>query len=216
MLSFRRVLAVGAHTDDIELGCGALLSRLHREDAEIRVAVFSRAEQSLPAGVPEDTLEIEFRKAMGHLGVDTDAIHMGTVPVRHFPAHRQSVLEDLVALNRSFDPDLVLTMSSTDTHQDHEVVHAESVRASRGRTVLGYDTPWNQRVTHTTMFAEVTQADVDTKVAMMAEYRSQATLGRGYVDEEFVRSAARFRGVQGKCGLAEAFEVVTMSWPCDG
>ncbi|MGH3444471.1 MAG: PIG-L deacetylase family protein, partial [Nocardioidaceae bacterium] len=186
MLNFRRVLAVGAHTDDIELGCGALLSRLRRDGAEIRAAVFSRAEQSLPPGAPDDTLELEFRAAMRHLGVEESSIHMGTVPVRRFPDHRQPILEELVAIKRSFEPDLVLTMSSTDTHQDHEVVHAESVRAFRGTSVLGYETPWNQRVTHTTLFAEVDEADVEAKVAMMAEYRSQATLGRSYVGGEFI------------------------------
>ncbi|MFP5335918.1 MAG: PIG-L deacetylase family protein [Actinomycetes bacterium] len=212
MLSFRRVLAVGAHTDDIELGCGALLHRLHRQGAEIRVAVFSRAEQSLPAGAAPDTLEQEFRAAMKHLGVEGDAIHMASVPVRDFPEHRQPILEDLVRIARSYDPDLVLTMSSTDTHQDHEVVHAESVRAFRGRTVLGYETPWNQRVSHTTLFAEVEEADVEAKIAMVGEYRTQAELGRSYVTPEYLRSAAMFRGVQGKCGLAEAYEVLTMRW----
>lgn len=212
MLSFRRVLAVGAHTDDIELGCGALLHRLRREGAEIQVAVFSRAEQSLPDGAPIDMLEQEFRAAMQHLGVEGGAIHMASVPVRDFPEHRQPILEDLVRINRSFDPDLVLTMSGSDTHQDHEVVHAESVRASRGRTVLGYETPWNQRVTSTTLFAEVDEGDVEAKIKMVSEYHSQSTLGRTYVTPEYIRSAALFRGVQGKCGLAEAFEVITMSW----
>jgi LmbE family N-acetylglucosaminyl deacetylase len=212
MLSCRRVLAIGAHTDDIELGCGALLNRLARQGAEIHIAVFSRAEQSLPDGVPKDTLEREFRAAMEHLGLEDDSIHMGQVPVRHFPAHRQSILEDLVQLNRSFAPELVLTMSSTDTHQDHEVVHAESVRAFRGRSVLGYETPWNQRVTTTALFAEVEEGDVDAKIKMLAEYGSQATLGRSYVTPEYIRSAAMFRGVQGKCALAEAFEVITMKW----
>lgn len=209
---FRRVLALGAHTDDIELGCGALLSRLHREDAQIIVAAFSRAEQSLPAGVPADTLEREFRGSMGHLGLDSSSVFMGQVPVRHFPEHRQTVLDELVRLNRTFEPDLVLTMSSTDTHQDHEVVHQESVRAFRGRSVLGYEVPWNQQTTSSTLFAEVTEQDVATKVRMLGEYTSQATLGRAYVDPDYIRSAATFRGVQGKCELAEAFEVVTMRW----
>lgn len=212
MLSFRRVLAVGAHTDDIELGCGAVLNRLSRHGAEIRVAVFSRAEQSLPPGTPKDTLEREFRASMQHLGIEESAIHMGQVPVRDFPEHRQPILEDLVRINRSYDPDLVLTMSSTDTHQDHEVVHAESVRAFRGKSVLGYETPWNQRVSSTTLFAEVDEGDVDAKIKMIGEYGSQAGLGRSYVTPEYIRSAAMFRGVQGKCGLAEAFEVITMKW----
>ena len=45
MKRYSRVLALGAHTDDIELGCGAFLSRLAREGADIAVMAFSRAEE---------------------------------------------------------------------------------------------------------------------------------------------------------------------------
>lgn len=208
----QRVLAVGAHTDDVELGCGATLSRLAREGATIQVVAFSRAEASLPAGVPEDTLERECRASFAHLGLGEAQVQVGRIPVRHFPAHRQEVLEALVALKRSFDPSLVLTACGQDTHQDHQVVHAETVRAFRGRSVLGYEAPWNQQHAVTNLHIGVTEEDVQTKVKMMSEYATQAALGRSYAGEEYLRSAARFRGVQGGHEFAEAFEVVTMSW----
>lgn len=211
-LGHQRVLAVGAHTDDVELGCGATLSRLAREGASIRVIAFSRAESSLPAGAAEDTLEKECRAALAHLGLGEDDVQVGRMPVRHFPEHRQQVLDSLIALKRSFDPDLVLTSCGQDTHQDHQVVHAETVRAFRGRTVLGYEAPWNQQHAVTNLHVGLTEDDVETKVRMLAEYATQATLGRGYTDGEYLRAAARFRGVQGGHRWAEAFEIVTMSW----
>lgn len=211
MKTFDRVLAIGAHTDDIELGCGAYLSRLRREGSEIMVAAFSRAEISLGQGMPPDTLEREFRNSMALLGI-SDNIAMGSIPVRHFPAHRQEILEELVAIKRSFKPDLVLTMNSQDSHQDHVVVHAESIRAFRGTTMLGYELPWNQRVSNNDLFIELQPDDVETKIAMLGQYASQATLKRSYMDPDYVNSATTFRGYQGRVPLAEMYEVISMIW----
>jgi LmbE family N-acetylglucosaminyl deacetylase len=210
-MKYERVLALGAHTDDIELGCGAFLSRLRREGCEIAAAAFSRAEGSLAPDMPLDTLEIEFRRSMSHLGL-TDTVYVGDIPVRYFPDHRQAVLEELVRLNRAFQPDLILTMNSHDSHQDHEVMHKESVRAFRGRTLLGYEIPWNQQQSATSLFVEVNPEDVDCKVAMLAEYDSQVALNRSYVGSEYARSSATFRGFQSRKPLAEAYEVIAMSW----
>ena len=56
-------------------------------------------------------------------------------PVRHFSEHRQHVLDELISLRRKFEPDLVLTMNSADTHQDHAVVPL----ATLGRRARGGD-----------------------------------------------------------------------------
>lgn len=210
-MAYQRVLAVGAHTDDIEIGCGAFLSRLSDRGAQIEAIAFSRAEGSLPEEFPRDTLEVEFRESMKVIGL-TEGVHVEGLPVRHFPEHRQLVLERLVELNRSFQPDLVLTMNSSDTHQDHNVVHQESVRAFRGATVLGYEIPWNQQQNVINLFVQVSEEDVARKVQMLACYESQAKLKRTYVAEEYVRSAAVFRGFQARKPLAEAYEVITMQW----
>ena len=209
-MKFHRVLAVGAHTDDVELGCGGLLSRLHREGAALHVAAFSRAEQSLPDGAPVDELEKEFRASMAVLGCDD--VYVGTVPVRNFDANRQHVLDELIALKRAFAPDLVLTMNSADTHQDHSVVHRESLRAFRGVSLFGYELPWNQRHSANDLFVELTDADLETKVAMLAAYRTQADLGRPYVRPDVIRAAAVFRGAQGRLPLAEMYEVIAEIW----
>lgn len=210
MKIYERVLALGAHTDDIELGCGAFLSRLQREGAAISVMAFSRAEQSLGEGMAPDILEHEFRNSMAVIGV-TD-VYVGKVPVRRFPEYRQEILEELVSMNREYRPDLVLTMNSQDTHQDHQVIHQESIRAFRGRTLLGYETPWNQQQNVTELFVEVDPEDLERKAAMLAEYRSQIELGRRYMERDYIDSAARFRGYQSRMQLAEAFEVITMTW----
>lgn len=203
------MLAVGAHTDDIELGCGATLSRYMREGAEVATVAFSRAELSRPAGTADDVLEREYRAAMAELGVAPDRVHCLTVPVRTFDEHRQTILQKLIELRREFNPDLILTMSSTDTHQDHSVVHSESVRAFKMRRLLGYHAPWNERQMITNYFVTVTQADVEKKVSMLQQYRTQHDLGRDYVQPVALESTLRFYGQQAGVEFAEAFEVLS-------
>lgn len=210
---YERVLAIGAHTDDIELGCAGLLSRLRREGSDIKVVVFSRAEESLPEGAAADTLERECNRAITHLGLSASSLIVNHIPVRRFLEFRQSILDDLVAINKQFKPLLVLTMSGRDTHQDHQVIHNESVRAFRSATILAYEIPWNQWETSMQLFVELAAEDLDTKSAMIAEYKSQDSLGRRYMDGNYAATAALFRGYQSKMNLAEAYEVIAMRWP---
>ncbi|WP_110239746.1 PIG-L deacetylase family protein [Nocardioides gilvus] len=210
MIGAKRVLAIGAHTDDIELGCGATLSRLHREGATIATAAFSRAELSRPPGTPEDVMELEYRAAMKTLGIDTINTYCFNKPVRNFGSHRQEILDTLIDLRREFNPDLILTMNSCDTHQDHEVVHAESVRAFRNRNILGYQTPWNSRRLITNFFVEVGRADIEKKILMLKSYRTQHELERPYVQRDSLEASGKFYGLQSGLEFAEAFEVISL------
>lgn len=204
------MLALGAHTDDIELGCGGTLSRLNRQGSEIMAVAFSRAEASRPPGTPEGILEQEFRSAMTEISLSGDSVRCLGYPVRTFGERRQQILDDMINLRRIFDPDLVITMASTDTHQDHSVIHNESIRAFRNRNLLAYQAPWNQRKLKASAFVVLAPEDVDTKVRMLAHYETQHALNRPYVRRESLEASLRFYGLQ--CGneFAEAFEPLSL------
>src|SRR5690349_5079765 len=136
------VLVLAPHTDDAELGCGGTIARLLESGAEVVVAAFSTAEQSLPAGSPPCRLRCEFTHAMHLLGVKPDSTLVYEYPVRRLSYYRQEVLEELVQLKRRLQPDVVLVTASSDVHQDHQVLHAESVRAFKDVTLWGYELPW--------------------------------------------------------------------------
>lgn len=143
MTDFQRMLVLAPHTDDAELGCGGTLSRLVEQGTEIFMAVFSIASGSLPAELPSDTLKNEFLDAMQVLGIPNGNTSVRDYPVRLLDEHRQSILEELVALRRKIDPDVVLLPCKQDIHQDHQVIHTEGVRAFKNASVLGYELPWN-------------------------------------------------------------------------
>ena len=202
-----RVLVLSPHTDDAELGCGASIARFLREGREVFVAVFSTAVESLPAGSSPDRLRHEFYDSMATLGVPRDHLHVMEFPVRRLSAHRQDVLEELVQLRRRWNPTLVLSPSTSDVHQDHQVVAAEGLRAFKDLSYWGYELPWNHVDFRAQAFITIEEQDLARKCAAMSRYASQLELGRAYFDPDFMRGLARVRGVQARVPLAEAFEV---------
>ena len=201
----RNVLVLAPHTDDGEFGCGGTIARLIDAGAEVRYVAFSSASRSLPAGFPSDTLVHEVRAATSTLGIPESHLTVHDFEVRTFPSVRQDILEILVALNADLGPDLVLTPSLGDIHQDHETVAREAMRAFKRTTLLGYEIPWNCFNFHQQAYVELEPAQLDRKVAALMCYRSQAH--RNYANEEYVRNVARTRGIEGGRELAEVFEV---------
>lgn len=203
----RRALILCAHTDD-EFGCAGTIARLLDNGTEVHYLALSRCEESVPPGFPEDVLETECRACTASLGIDPAAVTVARYRVRHFPAHRQEILEQLVEARRRLAPDLVLLPSSFDTHQDHKTVFEEGFRAFKHSTVLGYELPQNLISFQHSAFIALTEEMVERKVAALDCYASQAF--RPYSAGEFIRGLARVRGVQANTLYAEAFEVVRL------
>lgn len=208
-LPFKRVLFLGAHTDD-EFGCTGTLLRLLEAGAEVTYNVFSICEESVPDGLERDILSREVVEATKTIGLSPTRVHVGRYPVRHFPAVRQQILEELVRLGRELRPDLVLVPALSDIHQDHHVVAEEGLRAFKFSSVLGYELPMNSLTFSHACFVGLDERHLERKMSALRCYRSQAF--RPYVSEDFVRGLARVRGVQAGTGFAEAFEVLRMTF----
>ncbi len=200
-----KILVLAPHTDDGELGCGGAIAGFCREKKEVHYAAFSLCKKSLPAGLPPDTLEKECKAATRILGIDPKKLKFFDFEVREFDQKRQEILEELVTLNKNIQPKLVLIPSVSDQHQDHQVIHVEALRAFKNCSILGYELPWNHDRFKSTMFVNLTKDDLDKKIMALKAYASQSH--RSYMQEDFIRSLAKVRGVQSNKEFAEAFEV---------
>lgn len=199
------ILVLAPHTDDGELGAGASISKWCRSGNSVHYVAFSACEtiQKVP---PFDILRQECARSTEALGVSPSNLQILGFEVRNFSRDRQAVLDHMVEINQSIRPDLVLTPSSDDTHQDHAVVSDEARRAFKRTRILGYEAPWNNFKFESTAFVSVARSDVTRKVQALAEYRTQ--LGRPYMSVEYQEAQLRFRGVQAGVPYAEAFQVV--------
>ncbi len=203
------ILAIGAHTDDIELGCGGSIARAIHSGYSVHYLIFSIARASVPKGFPEDTLAKEALEAAERIGVDTRSCSIHDFPVRKLSSCRQEILEILVKC-RASNWNAVLCPSPTDIHQDHSTVGYECLRAFKGNSLLlSYELPWNQ-IGHgeeLNAFAVLSENEIKTKVDALSCFKTQSIKGRGYMEPEFVASWARLRGAQAGAEYAEAFRV---------
>jgi LmbE family N-acetylglucosaminyl deacetylase len=203
---YKRILILAPHTDDGEFGCGGSIARFVREGLEIHYAAFSLAEESVPNGLPKDILHTELINATGVLGIPRSNLHIYKYPVRKLSYYRQDILENLVAINRELNPDLVFTPSKHDVHQDHFTVTSEALRAFKFTSILGYELPWNNYQFETSCFIHLTEEHVQQKLASLQCYRSQ--IGRLYSNEEYIRGLALTRGIQVGGRYAETFNLL--------
>jgi N-acetylglucosamine malate deacetylase 1 len=204
-----RTLFISPHTDDVELGAGGTLIKLHEGGNEILWVVFSTAEGSLPADAPKDTLRLEFIDVARSIGLCEKDYRIFDFKVRYLPDHRQEILEEMVRLRKEYAPDLIVGPSLNDNHQDHEVVAKEMLRAFKDcASIICYELPWNHIRFNTQMFVKIDQRHLDQKIELLKKYHSQLDLGRAYFSEEYIRGWARMRGVQVRSEFAEAFEVI--------
>ena len=200
-----RALVLGAHTDD-EFGCSGTIARMIEAGAEVHYACFSPCEESVPEGWDRDVLKREVRAAIAVLGIPDERFRLYDFRVRHFPAHRQELLEELVALRRAIDPEVVLVPAMSDMHQDHQVIAREGLRAFKHTTILGYELPMNTISFQHSCFVRLEERHLQVKIRHAAAYESQAF--RPYLNPEFIRSLALVRGVQIGAPAAEALEVI--------
>jgi LmbE family N-acetylglucosaminyl deacetylase len=206
MLHTNRILILAPHTDDGELGCGASLAKYIAAGKVVMYVAFSTCQQSLSRDLPADTLVNECKAATAELGIRE--LQILDYPVRHFTEHRQAILEDLVRINKAWEPQTVFVPAEHDLHQDHQVIYAEGLRAFKNCNLLGYELPWNNVRFSPTYFEKVSENDLLLKQKSLQEYKSQAA--RSYMQPDFIKSLATVRGMQSRTMFAEAFELYRM------
>ncbi len=196
-----RLLFVGAHPDDIEIGCGALLASVS-SNAEVLCVTLSENREK-PG---HEHLVDEHYRSMAVLGVAAERAIVAGFETRNFPRDRQAILEYLYELNRTHRPDIVFVHSQADIHQDHAVVTMEALRAFRGRTVLGFDVLRSSYGFFPNFLVEVSQGDMEKKVLALSKYETYSD--KYYFDREIVRAALIRHGALAERPFAEGFDIL--------
>jgi LmbE family N-acetylglucosaminyl deacetylase len=202
---FQNVLVLAPHTDDGEFGCGGTMARLIESGVKVTYAAFSTAAKSVPEGFPKDVLTHEVRAATGLLGIPEADLKVYDFEVRMFPTLRQDILEEMIVLQQTLDPDCVLMPALIDLHQDHKTIAEEGLRAFKRTTVMAYEIPWNNLNFQQQAYVRLEERHVEKKVQALACYESQGH--RNYTREDYIRNVALTRGINIGCEYAEVFEV---------
>lgn len=192
---FKRVLVLSPHTDDGELGAGGTIARLTESGSYVRYIAFS---------AHLEQLRDECMRATNVLGVSDTLIL--NYPRRYLPEYRQDILQMLYDTNEEFSPDLVLTPSTSDRHQDHETVTNEAVRIFKEHTMLGYEHPKNIIDFTENGVVPLEKKHLDLKLKSLSEYRSQRE--KHSFKPKVIEASAIRCGNKIHTDYAEVFEVI--------
>jgi LmbE family N-acetylglucosaminyl deacetylase len=195
-----RVLALGAHADDIEIGCGGTLLRLAagRELDVLWVVLCS---------TPERAAEARASAGAFLAGVARQRVIVHDHRDGFLPYVGAAVKESFEALKREPAPDVIFTHHRHDLHQDHRLVSELTWNTWRDHLVLEYEIPkYDGDLGSPNLFSALPPALLDRKIALVLEhFRSQA--GKPWFDPALFGGLARIRGMECAAaeGLAEAF-----------
>lgn len=194
-----RVLALGAHPDDIEAGCGGTLIKYARNGHRVFVMVMTAGER----GGKGTARKREQQRASRHLRAEK--IFWGGYPDTKVPAG-QGLIGKIERVVREVDPHFIFVHYHDDTHQDHRHLAVSTVTATRyTRNVLFYEGPTSQNFSPT-VFVDIDPV-LQEKIDALKAHRSQVmkTNIEGLTIVDIIRSSAHFRGIQGRVRNAEGF-----------
>jgi LmbE family N-acetylglucosaminyl deacetylase len=195
----RRILCLGAHSDDIEIGAAGTLLRCVRENPNIEVTWCV-----LSGNKP--------RQAEAHQGAErilgssvTRSIVLQEFTDSYFPEQRKMIKQFFEQNLKSLDPDLILTHARADAHQDHRMVNELTWNTFRSHQIWEYEIPkWDGDITQPNLYVPIDPEDVTTKIAILRDvFASQRS--KHWFDEETFRGLMRIRGLESNTRYAEAF-----------
>jgi len=201
----KKVLVIAPHPDDADLGCGGTLARLVESGCELFLISLTNYTTTQSGMKPTDIV-LECENAMKVFGIERWELHHFTI--RQFPSDRQWILEFLFKY-RSFNPDLVLTSSMSDLHQDHSALPMEVMRVFHGASILSWELPgkWNHGAFKPNCFITLEKRHVDKKRQAMLCYKTQQS--KDYFKRiDTYLEMTKLRGMQVGVEYAEAFEVL--------
>jgi LmbE family N-acetylglucosaminyl deacetylase len=196
------VLAVGAHPDDIELGCGgALLQHVARGD-HVTMLVMTTGGR----GITTSSRVFEQQDAARVLGA---SLRWGSFKDGSIPDGAPAILAIDEVITRT-NAQVVYTHAPRDSHQDHRAVALATLAAARRmRAMLYYETPSTQRF-EPTVYVDIADT-LDDKFRALCAHESQV-MRDGSIDLEALAATARFRGAQARVSHAEGFESSRLLW----
>ncbi len=197
-----RVLCIGAHSDDIEIGCLGTLLRLRAEGRTMRIdwAVLS-GDGARAAEAGRSAARLRSRK------VDVRVVH-GDLPDSRFPAEYARAKDLFAALASESDPHVIFTHALEDRHQDHRLAAEMTWQTWRNHTILEYEIPkFEGDLGLPNFYVQLPRAVVERKVGhLMRQFASQRA--KSWFTADTFRALMRIRGVECRAasGFAEAFK----------
>jgi LmbE family N-acetylglucosaminyl deacetylase len=195
------LLCIGAHSDDIEIGCGGTVLRLlaERPGSSVRWVVLSAD------GGREDEARISAEAFLA----DAKASDVEVCRFResYFPYVGAEIKDFFNELRQRVDPDVVLCHHRRDEHQDHRLVGQLVWNTFRNHLVAEYEIPkYEGDLGQPNVYVRLSEEIIERKIALIVEHFASQAAKHWFRADTF-RSLATLRGIEAGVRYAEAFHV---------
>ncbi len=201
-----RVLCLGAHCDDVEIGAGGLLLELMGRERPLEVHWSVFTSDGVRAQEAQASAEW-FLTRPGNRSDPAASIEIHDLPASFLPSHWEDLKGRFFDLRSRFEPHLVLTHRRDDRHQDHNLVAELTWNTFREHAILEYEiAKYEGDLGQPNVFMPLTEEVVSQKIsAIRKHFASQAD--KAWFDESAFRALMRLRGIEcnSPSGYAEAF-----------
>lgn len=196
-----KILCLGAHADDIEIGCGGTLLKLINDirGTQFYWVVFSG-----------DCKRAEEAKKSANIflnGADSKTIIINAFQESYFPFFGSKIKDFFEKLKRDFCPDLVFTHYGNDAHQDHRLISQLTWNTFRDNFILEYEIPkYDGDLGNPNLYFYLNERVVQSKIKCICEvFQSQSE--KSWFGEDTFKSILRIRGMESNSPskYAEAF-----------
>ena len=188
--SARRILCLGAHSDDIEIGCGGTVLRWLEEHPELEVSwvVLSSNRERKKEALKGAGLFLQ--------GARKSKVLVESFRDGFFPYDGTAIKEYIEALKKRFSPDIVLTHYRDDRHQDHRMVSDLTWNTFRRELVLEYEIPkYDGDFGQPNLFVPLSEFVCRKKIQCILDvFRTQRT--KDWLTEDTLQAVLRLRGVE--------------------
>jgi LmbE family N-acetylglucosaminyl deacetylase len=195
----KRVLAIGAHPDDVEIGCGGALAKHHAQGDILHILTLSRG----AAGGEVNQRIIEAHRAADLLGAK---LKIGALPDTRISSGPETI-DIIEGAIRELQPTHVYTHCAEDTHQDHRAVHDATLVAARGvPNVYCYQAPSSTVEFRPNLFVDISSF-IKQKIQAIDSYQSQVQR-MDALQDDVILATARYWGRYAGYVLAEPMRIV--------
>ncbi len=196
------ILFIGCHPDDVEYGCGGLISKI-RGKVPLYVVTLSKNQRN-----PRNkNLLKENKESLRSLGIKDDNNVVADFITREFSYSRQEICDFLWKINKKIQPTCVF-IPPYDIHQDHQVGHNESLRVFRTKTIIEYDIPRSEKFPKPVIFLKLSKKNLDDKLRALAKYKTYQA--KNYFKKDVIIAACKSSGIKVELPLCEVYSPISI------
>ena len=196
------ILFIGCHPDDIEYGCGGLISKIEK-----KVPIFGITLSKNQKNPKNKNLLKENKESMKTLGIYGKNYILGDFTTREFSYSRQEICDFLWKIKNKIHPSCIF-IPPYDLHQDHQVVHDECLRVFRSKSMFEYNISRSEKFPKPVLFVSLSKKNLEDKVKALSKYKTYEK--KNYFKKDVIVAECISNGIKLEIPYCEVFSPISI------